>query len=103
MSKVLTEQNQVRVWNALGYEGEPASEITMLDVYEWEGEFLMMEAEIKDKLKDLQLAVEENALPSEEENELYETNDDLGKRRATLREILLAEGYPNGLYFAEAA
>ncbi len=106
MSKVLKDQNQRNAWNAIGYEGDPTLPVTMLDVYEWEEEVMLSQQEVKDRLGELLNEVEENidekiALIEEQKEELTEEEELLEESKKKLHEILLEEGYPNGLYSDE--
>ena len=106
MSKILKKENQYNAWNAVGYEGEPTLDITMMDVYEWEEEIMSQKLEIKERLSDLLQSIEngiekmEESLKTEHE-ELLSENDWLETSKKMLHDILLDEGYPNGLYECE--
>jgi hypothetical protein len=105
MSKILGSENQSRAWNAVGYEGAPSiQDVTMLDVYQWEEEVMLYQLEVKDRLGELLQMVDKNidekvAQIEAEKEELTREEESLEESKEVLHEILLSEGYPNGLYF----
>ena len=106
MSKILKKENQHNAWNAVGYEGKPTLEITMMDVYEWEEEIMSQKLEIKEQLGDLLESIEDGIEKMEESikaeyEELLSENEWLETSKKMLHKILLDEGYPKGLYECE--
>ncbi len=93
MSKILRPENQRMAWNIAGYDGDPALEVTMLDVYEWEEEVMECLTEVRDSLQ----AVFENDEREELELELVE----LEGKKEKLYEVLEEEGYTHGLYYED--